>query len=1041
MFLNSSSRRFFGFVFSLFALTSGVSATVPTLRAFDGTYATAKNKFSCVGLGCPPTTTVANLKQVYALEYINRVPANTGPLMTKGFVKNVAAIVLKNTAYPIKNAETEAFLDADLLQCKNTSGYLSKACSNLIHWPAMVRMFYLSENLGQEHSSFAISPTLRSKVLDYFWYILERSTTAFEVAAGNGPAGVDQTWADDSENHILTTQSMFYLAAQALANEDDYKDRPLLEGNGKTPTQMLEEWREHWDHYVDLRVKHGFFLEFNSAKYGKYTLAAVYNLMDFSEDSNLKSKLKNLLDLNFAMAASESLPNGMRGGSQSRKDPPQRAVWNTYTAFFRYYIKQSNVVTTQADIINLPILTSDYYPPEAVWEIWNKPPITSPYEVSARVPGVVSSANTKLIDPTKSVFRTTYVSPSFSLGSNLLDYNNQRYAKNGSEARSLAMYVNEGNQESIGENVPQIFFAPKEGQCFDQSYGVQKKNAMIYQNHIYQYLLNDPTIQNLRNCYLFNWNGTTTQETVIDHSLNPVQIPSTRIDQGIEYKPVFLSSDRMVEKRLNTVTQLWDTVEDDTRMQSDMEFSSLFSYALDPNRGVFLKSPAGSTFVWVKPLNSTFVVKPGYNPTVHTNPALHKQVREESYFVKDLVLTSDKFSPVAVVVAESKNFERQGGTTDSFETFKNEIFETSTLSYGNNKATLQQSMRSALQPRDIFLDSVILADSSLLPTRTSNPRNFHASNLSLSNWTPNESKQEAHNRHTLTSASYGAGLEFSFNVQTSGTYYLKARVRNASNIWIHVDSGGAFTAPLPGASQNLAWQDVKVFPGAVNRINLTQGAHTIRVLFRKEGVELDALVLLYERNDNPAVIEFYENLNRLQPLSLIDGTPINASPAHLTHTFLSPYVKSARDSGIWDIRSGTIGMVINGSGEVFSETQGKLIEAEGEVSMGSPIPAVMVDPSGTLYTQMSDSVSYRYPVTVSDAAANKLIIRSRYPAGVSTGVLKVSVNGGPEVVGNISSGTSWAWSTQSFDLGSLPLGAQQLSIKSNLEVDAFMLTK
>ncbi len=132
-----------------------------------------------------------------------------------------------------------------------------------------------------------------------------------------------------SENHEIMRIGNILMAAQALKDLPQYRDKKLV--NGETAQQRYDRWNRFFKHRWDEMAKHGLLAE-AFADYGKYTLPEIYNMHEFGEDSLLRKKSEMLLHLIWTEWAVAQL-NGVRGGGRNRLyqgDENRRAQGDTW---------------------------------------------------------------------------------------------------------------------------------------------------------------------------------------------------------------------------------------------------------------------------------------------------------------------------------------------------------------------------------------------------------------------------------------------------------------------------------------------------------------------------------------------------------------------------------------------------------------------------------------------------------------------------------------------------------------------------------------
>jgi hypothetical protein len=220
-----------------------------------------------------------------------------------------------------------------------------------------------------------------------------------------------------SENHAFAAQSSFLLVSQFLKNSPDLANRTYEDG--RKPAEHYEAWRRFWLKLLDERAKRGIYVEVASPSYEDETRQAIQNIRDFAEDPALRQKAEMLLDVTYALIVQDSLGNGVRGGAKSR-------VYAFRDDKFRVGGKDVNYNLIFGTAGYVPggsdQATSTYFPPSAVLKLGRETNARGTYETVARVPGVGKRKDKETqLDPDKSVLRYGFVTPSYALGSFVLD--------------------------------------------------------------------------------------------------------------------------------------------------------------------------------------------------------------------------------------------------------------------------------------------------------------------------------------------------------------------------------------------------------------------------------------------------------------------------------------------------------------------------------------------------------------------------------------------------------------------------------------------
>jgi hypothetical protein len=772
------------------------------------------------------------------------------------------------------NQEHSNCKEQPLMHVKSVNG-----CANL-SYSVLARLYHLSTQ-NPVGSPYRLSPETELRMRQYFFLVLKLGIGDREYSPAANAAEVFKEHAT-SENHITTGQGMLYFAAYHLQRSADHGDKILP--NGLSVREAYSRYRNHWVMKTREYIKRGLLIETNSHKYNKYTLSMIVTLADIAPDDRVREGARDLVDLIFLQAAVETLPNGVRGGTQSRKSPGETA--STAAQLHLLYSDEDSALTRNEALSGGFFGGSQraYFPPEVIWKVWRHASKANSYEVQSRVPGVLKSVGNDDLNPLESSYRNTYVTPSFSLGSYRLDMNRLFYGTATSEARGMSLHVNEEPGSGGFSEVGQVLFGPGQGACFDKVVGLQKKGALIFQNSIEFHLRGHHSdvhkLWGPRDC--FGWGGAKT---------NPRTITSFRtLPDKSRLDLSFVDADHAIRQGAHIPGPGRGEGNDVTRNFNDIEISRSFRLSTSPQkrREILLASPGGTTFVWIKALASDIDIGGDHKA--------YSRVK----------LTTDKFSPVVVLAAPAANFD---GDLGKFDREKNLGGK---LTYIHNRVTFQPSLRATLEAGDVFVDSSV------------------ATPLAESRGTwRTATSADVHDRHSLVTEGYDSAVTFPVTVERDGTYYLKIRAAGVKSVGLRINDEQWKVADVSNGLPEMKWVNLSVFDGEqggvrVNRVRLNRGTHRITLVFRKVGVELDALALQLARNEVPAELEFQELLDRNQAPSLVNGELVEKSFKHAEYTFFSPFARALKDSGRWEIRYGSSSLLIDYSAPVRVRREGAI---------------------------------------------------------------------------------------------------------------------
>ncbi len=172
-----------------------------------------------------------------------------------------------------------------------------------------VRVYYMFGSKGV-FSPGRLEPQTERMIEELFWNYLNS-----EVNLNLGRAEVRYVLdIGGSENHELMRYSNVLLAAQALKDLPDYRERKTL--NGEPPAAFYQAWNEYYKLYCLERARHGLLVELFSG-YARYSMPELYNMRDFAADPELRRRMDLLLTALWADWAVGQL-QGVRGGARGR---------------------------------------------------------------------------------------------------------------------------------------------------------------------------------------------------------------------------------------------------------------------------------------------------------------------------------------------------------------------------------------------------------------------------------------------------------------------------------------------------------------------------------------------------------------------------------------------------------------------------------------------------------------------------------------------------------------------------------------------------
>ncbi len=201
-------------------------------------------------------------------------------------------------------------------------------------------------------------------------------------------------WMTGSENHDMVAKASAILASRIFSEHPDYAGRALPNkgtgggsgywfhkseetghihgpdgranlGDGKLyySKDHYNEWVRFFKEYFKERAYRGFFLEYGSPTYIKYTLSYTNDIYDFCDDPELKAVIGKFFDVFWCDWAQDQI-DGIRGGAKTREHGyTTGTVDSTYNMATAYFGGDGD------PIANYGQLFSDYNLPEIAWKM------------------------------------------------------------------------------------------------------------------------------------------------------------------------------------------------------------------------------------------------------------------------------------------------------------------------------------------------------------------------------------------------------------------------------------------------------------------------------------------------------------------------------------------------------------------------------------------------------------------------------------------------------------------------------------------------
>jgi hypothetical protein len=193
-----------------------------------------------------------------------------------------------------------------------------------------------------------------------------------------------------------------------------------------------------------------------------------------------------LLDLTYALIAQETLANGVRGGAKSRVYSFRESAWQGgEDRSFNLIFNPPGFAPLYAPLQ----ATSTYFPPPVVLRLGRDPAARGTYSIAQRVPGVgLTAGKDTSIDPSRSVFRYSFVTPSYIVGSFAL-MSEQPYAAMSAQNRWQGVVLNGDLGARIAPQITRLNKAgglEREQRVPNGFASIQDRNVLITQRSNFQ---------------------------------------------------------------------------------------------------------------------------------------------------------------------------------------------------------------------------------------------------------------------------------------------------------------------------------------------------------------------------------------------------------------------------------------------------------------------------------------------------------------------------------------------------------------------------
>ncbi len=188
------------------------------------------------------------------------------------------------------------------------------------HWHSEMAL-RLIEMFGQHGTKTPglLKPGTEDKILEAIWLYCKRQQRTIQKdvnTKAEADAQESNTWyIYESENHHSQSFCTLWHYAKLARERSGFKDR--IYDDGLNAAAHFKQWNEYLKLYFTERAKKGLFIEAMSQDYNEKSLKGIFNIYDFTQDTELKRRAGLYLDLYFAYWGEEQI-NGISGGGKSR---------------------------------------------------------------------------------------------------------------------------------------------------------------------------------------------------------------------------------------------------------------------------------------------------------------------------------------------------------------------------------------------------------------------------------------------------------------------------------------------------------------------------------------------------------------------------------------------------------------------------------------------------------------------------------------------------------------------------------------------------
>jgi hypothetical protein len=329
--------------------------------------------------------------------------------------------VLENSIAELKGSSSAArSMAPDDAEPKKQKAYNFSEIDSLL----LGRVYYLESAQQQHH----LGANALQDIARVFW---DFSRNKCALGAAN-----DVMRNEGTENLDLRRKVACWTASQILST-NQAPCGACKYADGSSPRDQSTAWTRYFKAFIGQKIAAGGLIEYFSPVYSKYSLAAFYNLADFSIDPELRRYARNFLDVWWAEWAEEQV-GGLHGGSELRAFPDVVTRSPSGSALGWLYLGLGTYGKELRHPIYMTMKTSAYCPPNLVMRIATDTVKRGSYEVRNTRMGFAKAFGLHKfeLDGAPAVLRYSYVSPDFVMGTSMItDWRRERWAPFASQNR------------------------------------------------------------------------------------------------------------------------------------------------------------------------------------------------------------------------------------------------------------------------------------------------------------------------------------------------------------------------------------------------------------------------------------------------------------------------------------------------------------------------------------------------------------------------------------------------------------------------------